>query len=167
IRKTEQLLVAAVQLMRRGGSAGLEQAKQALLLAAELTPGDARVIDGLGCVAWRQKRYALADDYFYRARALDPSYARAYAHLALAAQERGSIKEAQILLVRSLELSPLDYQTRNNYAALLAQRGTDRELLQQALSELRKAMLSAPGHEPLLRRNLERLENAEGLNASH
>lgn len=120
-QSVEKLLGQSVLWMREGGRDSLEHAQSALLLAAELSPSDPRISDGLGCVYWRKGDVPAAEKYFMQAKRLDIFYGRAYVHLALVAQYRGEPIKAKKLLEYALELDPLDYRARNNYAVQMGE----------------------------------------------
>ena len=131
-------------------------ARSALLLAQQLAPNDARVIDGFGCVSWQLGRLDEAEFFFAQAYRRDPQYARALGHLALAAYRRGDTVRARQLFDEALAKHPLDSRTRNNFAVLKWERsgGTGRNLT-EILEELEKAALTSVGDEgALIRANL-------------
>ena len=140
-------------LLRTDGVANVKEAHIRLSAAYELAAHDVRVIDGLGCVAYRLGQIELAVRYFRAAIYLDPGYDRAYAHLALIAERQGKAREASRLYRQALALNPLNHRTRNNFAMHLL----DSRRLRRARFELSKARSLAPRGEPLIERNLERL----------
>lgn len=155
------LLGEATEYLRSPAATALSDAEAALQLALELAPEDPRVIDGLGCVAWRRGESARAKELFQRVLILNPLYDRAYVHLALIAQDEGDDPAAAALLQRALELNPLNVRARNNYALLLGGRGMENsELLGAARREIRKANRSVRRVDRVLLRNLSVLEGA-------
>jgi Flp pilus assembly protein TadD len=152
-RKVEALLTQATLLMRKGSAEELNSAESALHLARELSPQNARVVDGLGCLALRRHDYANAKYQFNKALELDSSYDRPYAHLALIAEQSGRVEEARHLLSKALQLNPLNYRSRNNYAVLLADLAGDETEIREAYEEMLKAAHSGPPKEALLEHN--------------
>jgi len=150
-RAAEALLAQAVLEMRKGD---LNRAEARLELALELRPFDARLSDGLGCVAWRRKRFTRAKRYFEQAVKIDPFYDRGYAHLALDAEREGRFREAERLYEQAISLTPLNPRSRNNYAALLAERHQDLK----SYSELLKAQaLASKDERPVIDANVRAL----------
>ena len=157
------LLGDATASLRSPASMALSDAEAALQLALELAPEDPRVIDGLGCVAWRRGESERAKELFQQVLILNPLYDRAFVHLALIAQDEGDDPAAAALLQRALELNPLNVRARNNYALLLGGRGTENsELLDVARREIRKANRSVRRVDGVLLRNLSALEGSFG-----
>lgn len=152
--KVDELLSRAVRLMRQGDAQSLSSAYSALLLAEELSPKDARIADGFGCIAWRQKNWSAAEQHFSDSRKFNPNYDRAYAHLALAAEKRGDLEEAFRLYQTALSLKPLNSRARNNYAAALFDHAPSKVQQEQAVKELRKAVQGSPKVDEVLERNL-------------
>lgn len=129
--KLKTLLAVAVTSLRRDEP---EQAEAVLELARELRPADARVLDGFGCVYFRQGRMAEARGMFQRAISADRGYSRPYAHLAAIAKQNGDFQAANELLRAALTLNPLNNRARTNYSVLI--HGTDP---QRSYRELTKA----------------------------
>lgn len=134
---------------------GLSQAKASYQVARELKPKDPRVIDGLGAVAWREGNYDLALYYFKRAYELDSNYDRPLVHLALVAEKRGDIIAAKELLLKAIEINPLNYRAKNNLAVLISRYVKD--LDRKGLSKLYQASILAEKDDPVLNYNLESL----------
>lgn len=129
----------------------LSEADAAFRAALELKVS-AEGFDGLGCVALLSGDYNLAEEYFYKAREINPKYARAVAHMAYLEELRGSISNADKLYNQALIEDPSDIYTRNNFAGFLAEEtGT----INAARHELRKAQAIYP-HEVIIQ-NLENI----------
>lgn len=165
--KVDELLSRAVRLMRQGDAQSLRAAYSALLLAEELSPKDARIADGFGCIAWRQKNWSAAEQHFKDSRKFNPEYDRAYAHLALVAEKRGDLEEAFKLYQTALSLNPLNYRARNNYAAALFDSGRSKEQKEQAVKELRKAVQGSPKVDEVLGRNLRIMDVSDPILMPH
>ena len=151
------LIAQGTALLRRPGAANLEQARAAFELAGELSPRDARVLDGLGCVAWRRGNFSAARSYFSEAIRADPGYDRALAHMALIAFRDGNFPEADELFRRALILNPLNYRARNNFVVSKLRRGVSAHSQQILLRELRKALYSAMESEEVIYKNIGEL----------
>jgi tetratricopeptide (TPR) repeat protein len=95
-------------------------------------------LDGLGCIAFINKNFLSAQDFFYRAIELDPTYSEAYGHLAMVYELQGKKKAAVQLYEASLRNNPNDFKIRGNYAAFLYENGkTDEGLkMMHEVSEL-------------------------------
>lgn len=129
----------------------LTEADAAFRAALELKVS-AEGYDGLGCVALLNGNFEEAEKYFYKAREINPEYARAVAHVAYLEELRGQARNAERLFNQALFEDPTDIYTRNNFAGFLAEEaGT----IEGARHELRKAQAIYP-HE-VIRRNLETL----------
>lgn len=153
-REVVRLLELSVQGMRKADAQGFEDATSALELARELKPGDPRVYDGLGSVAFRKGDLELAEYFFKKALAQDSLYDRGYAHLAMVAQQRGDIEAAVELLRIAVQTNPTNYRSRNNYAVVLAENGIDSR---RAYEELLKAMKTQRVADRITAQNLELL----------
>lgn len=106
--------------------------------------------DGLGCVALLNGDFKKAEEYFLRAREVNPNYARAVAHVAYLEELRGATSNAEILYNQALLEDPSDIYTRNNFAGfLIEEAGT----IEGARHELRKAQAIYP--HAVIKRNLE------------
>lgn len=162
-QKLSPLLREAVTKMRRGE---LARAQAALELAAELSPNDPRVLDGLGCVLFRQGNLPLAQRFFQEALLRDRNYHPAYTHLALLAEKQGDRLAAKELLLYGLQANGKNYRARNNYGAMLL----DEQDKKAAYFELWKAYYASPEgskqhreegtlelRDPVLGHNLEQL----------
>jgi len=154
-KEVVRLLTLSVRAMRRGDTAGFRDAEAALGLARELKPGDPRIYDGLGCLAFRRGNLDLAEYFFKKALERDLLYDRAYAHLALIAQERGDIESALELLKIAVETNPTNYRSRNNLAALMSTYRIDPPW---AFQELLKAVETQQLPDSITAHNLEILE---------
>ncbi len=152
-QRTESLLSEAVLLMRSGE---LSESRACLEMAFELSPRNARVYDGLGALAWRERDYESAERWFKQAVELDPEYSRPYAHLALIAGIRGDEQAAQTLFEMAIERDPLEHRARNNYAAfLLFKHGRDAQARARAQAELLKSLQLTPDkRDPIIEQNL-------------
>lgn len=148
--KIRELVESAVVEMRTGTPAALDRAQASLEVARDINPNDPRVIDGLGCVEWRRGNLKLAEHFFRRALQLDSNYDRALAHLALILEARGDKNSARLLLQQSVQMNPLNYRNRNNYAALLLDQGETEESYRQLL----RAAESGGREEPEIKSNL-------------
>lgn len=155
--RVELLLTEATIQMRKGTDDALDEAEGALKLAWEIFPSEAKILDGLGCVAWRRRQFSLAESFFKDAVELNPSYSRAYAHLAFAAERRGDGKTAKEQYEKAISLNPLDSQTRNNYAVFLASKGGSEGAKRRSYGELLKAVNSGNQNDLVARENLEQM----------
>jgi len=144
------LLYKTVLLLRKGDSESLVQAESMLLLAQELRFNDARILDGLGCLAWRRGDMDLASRYFRDSIAKDPNYDRPYVHLASIAESRGDVSTAKELLVMALKINPMNYRARNNLMALLVDKEGD---VPQAYRELLKVKEGVGEIDPIFEHN--------------
>lgn len=157
-QKLVSLLTIATQDLRANK---LAPAEAALKLAQELSPDDPRVLDGLGCVAWRRGNYDLAEEFFKRALSQNGLYDRGYMHLAFIAAERGDSRAAEELLRISLQLNPLNFRARNNLAAELLDAGARPGARAEAYNELLIAIQSAQKADVVLGENLLRAQREE------
>lgn len=132
-------------------AAGLSVAKAYYQVARELKPNDPRVIDGLGAVAWREGNIELALYYFKRAYSLDSKYDRPLVHLALVAEKRGDLLAAKELLLKAIEINPLNYRAKNNLAVLIRRYEQDRD--KKGLAKLYQAYALAGNDDPVLNYN--------------
>lgn len=161
-QKVRLLLMQGNKALRRGTWDGFEHAQAAYSTARELAPDDPRVLDGLGCVAWRKGNPNLAELYFKHAAELNPEYDRPVAHLALVAERRGHKRAALQLLRRAVASNPLNFHARNNYAALLLDNFQDGPALAEAQRELLKAYELAGPEDPIVDENLGLLKLRRG-----
>ena len=146
--------------MRKGDLEGFSNAHALLELAYEIAPGDPRVLDGFGCLAWRRGQVNLAEDYFKKALELDETYDPAYAHLALVAESKGEYQAARELLGLALRHNPLNYRARNNLAQALITRGGSSQK-QRAYLELRKSYYAGGIEDPVVLFNMKQFGNVE------
>ena len=95
---------------------------------------------------------------------LAPKYARAHSHLALIREQRGRIVAARRLHDTAVGLDPLDYQARNNRAALQLEQSisgtaaSDELSRAAAVQELLKARMMAGSDGGIIESNLERFQ---------
>lgn len=139
-----------------------DRAEALLDLAASLKSHDARVVDGLGCVAWRRGLIMEARRRFQEAIDLDPAFDAAYMHLALAEQVLGNLNQTRELLAAGARLNPLNYQLLNNYAAFLIDTGSGNSALKnEAYQSLLKASEIAGSGERQISENLKLVAPAD------
>lgn len=155
LRRLEQLLREGVLYLRKGNEPSLRRAQAAFELAYEISAKDPRVLDGLGSVAFHRGAPETARYYFEQATMTSPTYARAFAHLALLAEKNGERTKALHLLQTALALDPLDYRARNNYGGMLVDEASTPEQRSIALQELLKARSEAPAGDPVIDGNLQ------------
>lgn len=160
-QRIRQLLSSGNRSLRAGDE-GLDAALASYTIARELAPEDPRVLDGLGCVAWRKGNIDMAEMYFRRAAELDSRYDRPVAHLALVAEARGHRRAALGLLVRAVQMNPLSFRARNDFAAEILRIHRSGKELGEAHREILKALELAGPDEPVLRFNLEELNRRSG-----
>jgi len=160
--KLRELLKHGNAELRKGTWEGFDQAQADYSTARDLSPEDPRVIDGLGCVAWRKGNAELAEFYFRRARELNQNYDRPLVHLALIAESRGHREAAEGLLRRAMRTNPLNYKARNNYAALLLNTNETGPRIAEAQRELLKARELADEEDPIVSGNLNILNSRSG-----
>ncbi len=151
------LLERATVGLRRGDTRSLDEAYASLRVARELSPNDPRVLDGIGCVEWRLGNIDLAEYFFREAIAVSPEYDRPYAHLALVARDRGDTRAAEELLLMAIQINPLNYRARNNYAVEVLENGEDRESRKAAYESLLAAIQTAGEEDPVMSYNLREL----------
>ena len=160
--KIRQLLTKGVEQLQFPESDSVERAGRLFELARELDAGDPRVLDGLGCYYYRKGEPDLAKFYFQRALEVDSNYDRAVAHLALIARHDGNIEAARALLELAVRMNPLNYQQRNNLAALgleFGERGGFDSLLTER--DLVKAQEIAPPEAKVIQHNLDILNRKD------
>lgn len=112
----------------------LVEARKAFELASELAPV-AAAVDGLGCVALLEGRYAEAETLFTEAYEMDRTYDDALANLGLLKDIRGEREEARTIYMRYLEKNPASAGVRNNLAALEYDGGRRRMTIVEALEK--------------------------------
>ena len=161
-QKLRELLRHGNAELQAGDWDSLDRAQGAYSVARELSPEDPRVIDGLGCVAWRKGNAELAELYFKRAVELSPVYDRPLAHLAAVAESRGHQQAAAELLLKALALNPLNFRARNNFAAVLINTSAKGPPLAEAQRELLKAYELAGPEDPIVSGNLAILNGRTG-----
>jgi len=137
----QKLLVQAVDSLRRGDAHSLEDAESALLVARELDPQDARILDGLGCVALRRGDLSEAKALFQQSISARRDYDRPYAHLAEIAETQGDISAARELLEIAVRLNPLNPQTRTNYALFLREHLRDEAAAKQEMEKAKQVQM--------------------------
>lgn len=156
--QVEALLIQAVQILEVAGTDSLSpaysQARAALDLARQLKPGDARILDGIGCIEWRRGNFKEAEYFFKKAVSTDTSYDAAYVHLALVAERNGDIQASKELLQTAITLTPLNYRAHNNLAAILLDNSSSYQDLSKAYDHLLKANLSSGTDNLPLKQNL-------------
>jgi len=86
----------------------LERAREMLVRAVELRPGDGFIVDSLGWLLYRQKDYAGAVQYLERAVELEPGEAVINDHLGDAYWRVGRKREARVQWNRALSFAPAD-----------------------------------------------------------
>jgi Tfp pilus assembly protein PilF len=91
--------------------------------ALALDPDNGEVLNNLGMVAGRKKRYPEAAEFFQRAVKLRPGSADPHLNLGTTYQLMGLMPEAESELRVALALSPLDYRVRNKLGELLFEQG--------------------------------------------
>ena len=161
-QKIRELLKSGTRLLRAGAWDDLDRAQAAFTLARSLRFDDPRAIDGLGCVAWRKGNAELAELYFQRALEIEPAYDRSLAHLALVAESRGHLRAANELLQRAVIMNPLNFHSRNNYAALIMKTDRDKSSLAEAHRQLLQAYQLAGSEDPIVDGNLNLLKQTSG-----
>jgi len=154
-RRIQMMMEQSIHFLREGSPESLKLAQQTLEVARELSPEDGRVLDGLGCVEWRNGNRKLAKYFFRRAIKANPEYDRPYGHLALIAEQEGDRKAAQELFRLALKLNPLNYRARNNFGVLLLKTGASAEGSRQLL----RASASSDGEEAVIEHNVARVRN--------
>ncbi|MGI6681408.1 MAG: tetratricopeptide repeat protein [Bdellovibrionota bacterium] len=125
--------------------------------------------DGLGCVAFYQKDYKLAEEYFIKSYEEDKNYLRALSNLALLYDVLGLKEESKNIYKFVIERKPENYRDRNNFAGLLFD--NTKEGQSQALDELQKA--STLKKDDIIIDNIKKVKafnkggvNKEGVNKS-
>jgi Flp pilus assembly protein TadD len=113
----------------------LEDAAASFRLTRELG-AEAHGIDGLGCVAFLQGDYEIAESRFKEALQVDPGYVTALANLALLYDLLGRVNEATRLYEIVVQRDPTNFRSRNNFGVLLIRDG-ERERGIDALREAR------------------------------
>jgi tetratricopeptide (TPR) repeat protein len=133
-QRAQHLVDIGTEFLRRRE---LREARKAFELASDLAPV-AAAVDGRGCVALMEGRYADAEDLFGDAYAMDRTYDRALANLALTRELQGEVEEARDMYLEYLEKHPDSALVRNNLAALEYDRGKGKmgtvEALEKAIT---------------------------------
>ena len=156
-RKIEFLLTKGTFFLRQRDAESIARAEAAFKLVTVLDSREARAVDGLGAVAWHRKDFELAKSFFKRAIDINAHYDRPYAHLALIAQQEGDLVTAHRLFQQAMTLNPLNYRSRNNFAALLANNAADTAQMQVAYDEILKAEHLSPKNQPVVKKNVRRI----------
>jgi Flp pilus assembly protein TadD len=115
------------------------------------------VLDGLGCIFMEQGKFVLAEEFFYLAIGLDPSYSTAHGNLAALYEHLGLQQQAEQHYRRSLELGPENYRIRNNFAAFLLDNNANRSTVEDVL---REALVTA-GKEAVIKDNLDYMQESK------
>jgi Tfp pilus assembly protein PilF len=133
-QRAQHLVDIGTEFLRRRE---LREARKAFELASDLAPV-AAAVDGRGCVALMEGRYADAEDLFGEAYAMDRTYDQALANLALTRELRGEVEDARSMYLKYLDNHPDSAQVRNNLAALEYDRGKGKigtvEALEKAIT---------------------------------
>ncbi len=161
-----ELLATVTTNLRSDKRDALVQAEGAAMLAAELSPNDPRVLDALGCVAWRLGDLERAEEFFKKALQQNPDYDRAYDHLAFIALADGNEAAAEALLSEALRRNPLNHRARNNLAVYYFEKSDGNwDNFDKAYQELIKITPTKAGKEKIVRKNYSlfdaRIQNAE------
>lgn len=156
--KLRELLKQSVVELRLGTPDALDRAQASLEIARELHPKDARVLDGLGCVAWRKGNVNLAESFFKKSLEQDQNYSRPWAHLALVAEARGHYNAANGLLRKAIAVNPMNFMARNNRAAFLLKNSTNPRDHSIAYQELMKAYQLSGSDDPIVQANIRRVQ---------
>ena len=145
-------LVDRGTLMLRAGK--LEEARGAFAAASEIA-SVAAAVDGLGCVAFKQGNFELAEKYFVQAYEMDKHYNTSLGNLAVLYEINGLSNKAYQLFQMALSSEPENYRTRNNFAVYLF----DKNDKGNAKLELYKSLALAK--HPVVTGNLIKLEEYE------
>lgn len=151
--------------MRLNSEESRATARAQLELAYSLLPAAPEVLDALGCLEWQAGRIDLAEMWFHRALLQDPTYDAAYVNLAVIVEGRGDPNQARELLRRAIQMNPLNYRARNNYAGLLYDYASSAHQEAVAYRELLKAIESAPNLDNTLRYNLKKFKSSNTLSS--
>lgn len=131
LRRASELVDVGTGFMREHD---LVEARKAFELASELAPV-AAAVDGLGCVALLEGRYAEAETLFTEAYEMDRTYDDALGNLGLLKEVQGEREEARAIYMRYLEKNPGSAGVRNNLAALEYDSGRRRMKTVEALEK--------------------------------
>jgi tetratricopeptide (TPR) repeat protein len=103
-------------------------------------PQNAIVLNNLGLVCVKEKRYDDAIEYFHRAMQLKPNYTDPHLNLGSAYAEIGRNQEAELQLRAAVALSPLNTRARNELGKLVLDAGR----LAEAEEQFRRSVESEP-----------------------
>ncbi len=112
------LIDQGVDYLRRGS---LEQAEASFLIAHELAYLP-QALDGLGCVALRQKEYFKAEGYFLQVKQQFPDYHHVDGNIAALYREVGRDELAEGWYLRALKNNADNFRFRNNFGVFLAEK---------------------------------------------
>jgi tetratricopeptide (TPR) repeat protein len=139
--KSQLLVDAGTQLLRRRE---LQDARKAFELASEIAPV-AAAVDGQGCVALLEGRYADAERFFREAYGMDKRYDEALVHLGFSQELQGEFEEARDMYQEYLRNYPDSAVGRNNLAALEYDQGNGKirtvEALEKAITMSDQAVI--------------------------
>lgn len=155
--KLRALLNESIRHFRSNKPESLSYAEAALRVAQELSPKDARVLDGIGSVYLRRGKLDFAKKYFQKAILASPRYDRPYAHLAIVAEAENNLIAAVELLQRAIVMNPLNARARVSLAYFVMRHNSSREAKAYAQQELRKAYQVQPFKDPELKKVLDEL----------
>ncbi len=150
-------VAAAVVLMHLGRPV---EAREILLQAARIQPNDEVIVNALGVVALTLRQYPVAELYFRRALAIDPSYAASWSNLGRTEAEAGQIAQAIPDLERAVALEPNNSRFHANLGGALMIAGRFGE----ARAELARALALDPNYAPA-QHNLALLEKLQKSHA--
>ena len=102
-----------------------------MLTALRLAPRNAIILNNLGLLCSKQKRYPEAVEYFQRAMRLKPNYTDPHLNLGVAYTEMGQSENAELQLRAAVALSPLRAEARNKLGELYSAAGRLREAEEQ------------------------------------
>ena len=92
-----------------------------------------------------QKQMAIALEEFNEAVRVDPDYGPAYNGLGLVYAALGEDAKADANFKKSLQLDPVNSETRNNYGSFLCSRNRVEESISQFLEAVRNPLYTTPG----------------------
>lgn len=116
----QAFLQAANRELDSGAPDAHSRASALLGLAYELSPGDERVLDGFGCIALREGKYADASSFFRDSLRHNPGYDPALFHLGMVQEVLGDRRQAEVSFRGALALNPLNAGARAALARLQA-----------------------------------------------
>lgn len=153
--QVQDLINRGTYMIRTGQ---IEQAKATFEVALQTAPVP-EAIDGLGCVAFLDEDFELAEALFLKTIRLYPSYMTALANLALVYEVTGRKHEAQALYEQAIDKSPRNLHVRSNFGALLFDLYSVGVISKaQARNELLRAQ--ALGNHPIIERDLKILDES-------